>query len=809
MAWAPDPWIRELRHAVRALRRAPGFTLMAVGTLGLAIGVTAGMFSVVDAVLLNPLPYPHADRLVNITATAPGTDLPEEFGVSREFFLHYKERSKLLEDVGFYFEFTNTMRAGDRVERILLSAPPASLFTTLGARPTVGRLPVAEDGERVAILSYGLWQSWFGSDPSVVGRSYFIAGAQRTIVGVMEPGFKFPSANTLAWITSDVRPDNLTLGSFGVPLVARMRPGATVEAVADELTALARELPGRFGGSANYARIIERHRAIVRPFDEAIVGGVARPLWVLFGAVAIVLVIACANVANLFMVRTEGRQRDLAVRRTIGATRAQLIRVQMAEAAVIAALAGVAAIVIASLALPLFVRAAPAGIPRLADVRITGWTVLFTIGAAAAAALACGIVPALRASGVTSAGLRDGSRGTTRRRHWGRDGLVAGQTALALVLLIGSGLLVRSFLALRDVDPGYDSTDIFTFQIAPEGAHLIDGPSFARFDLEFMDRLRALPGVQLVGLVENIPINEGTATARFRPEGSAAAADSGPIINVTYSAGDYFKAMGIDLLDGRPFDTNDHLSNLRHVVVSKSAAQTLWPGENAIGKRVQREGSESWETVIGVVDDVKQYDLRQAPNRHIYFPLVGPEPTSWAVSSPAYVIKTPRAETIAPEVRALVREVAPEAPMYRVYTMQALVDDTLIGLSFTMLTLGVASGLALLLGAVGLYGILSYVVAQRTREIGVRIALGARAGQVRRMVVIQGARVVVLGVAAGIAISIWMTQALGALLYDVAPFDAATFVTMSAGMLLIGLAASYVPARRASRVDPIVSLQAE
>jgi predicted permease len=423
--------------------------------------------------------------------------------------------------------------------------------------------------------------------------------------------------------------------------------------------------------------------------------------------------------------------------------------------------------------------------------------------------LVCGAVPALRASGGQFSRLRDGSRGATRRRHWGRDGLVAGQTALALVLLIGSGLLVRSFWELRHVDPGYDTKDVFTFQIAPENPGLTDGLSFARFDLAFMDRLRALPGVQFVGLVENIPLNEGTFTAHFRREGMAAEADTGPLIQVTYAAGDYFKAMGIDQIAGRPFDTNDHLSNLRHVVISKSAAEALWPGESAIGKRLQQQGLKTWETVVGVVDDVKQYDFRDKAGSHVYFPLVGPEPRSWMISSPAYVIKTPRAETIAPEVRAIVREMAPRAPMYRVFTMAGLSRDSMMDLSFTMLTLSVTSTLALILGAVGLYGVLSYVVAQRTREIGVRMALGARAEQVRRMVVVQGARVVVVGVIIGIGFALWMTRALGSLLFGVAPIDAPTFVAMSAAMIAIGLVASDVPARRASRVDPIVSLQGE
>ncbi len=800
-------WARGLRYAARALRRTPGFTATAVGTLGLAIGVTAGMFSVVDKVLLAPLPYAHADRLVTISASAPGSDFPAEFGVGPEFYLQYKERSRLLEDVSTYNSFTSTLRVGDRVERVPMSWPTTSLFTTLGARPILGRLPVPEDDDHVVVISYALWQSWFGGDPGVLNRVCYASGADRTIVGVMGPTFRFPDDDTRLWISSRIRDDGIEPGRFGLHLVGRMAPGATPEGLARELTVLARTLPERFGGDQQYARLLGRHRAVVHPLVEEMFGGVARPLWVLMAAAGVVLLIACANVANLFMVRTEARQRDLAVRRAIGAARGQLVRHQMAEVALVAVLAGVLAIGLAALTLPLFLRAAPPGIPRIGDVAIGGATLVFTAAAALFAVLACGTIPALRASSPDFARLRDGGRGLTSRRRWIRDGLVAAQTGLALVLLIGAGLLMKSFWELRHVDPGYDTTDVFTFQIAPEGPELNDGPSYARFDLSFMDRLRALPGVQTVGLVENVPLNEGTDSMRFQPEGQTAA---GPLLQYTFAAGDYFKAMGIRLLQGRTFDTSDHLNAIPDILVSRSAATALWPGEDAIGRRLRPEHvSGAVFTVIGVVADVKQYNFRDTPEPLVYFPLVGPTPREWAISSPAYVVKTPRAEEIAGDVRALVHEVAPMAPMYRVYTLAGLARDSMVNLSFTMLTLGLASALALALGAVGLYGVLSYVVAERTREIGVRMALGARADQVRRMVVMQGIRVVGMGVAAGVLVAALSARALETLLFEVRSIDPATFAAMSAGMVVIGLVASYLPARRASLVDPIVSLRGD
>jgi predicted permease len=807
--WTLNEWTRDIGHAVRSLKRTPGFAIMAIGTLALAIGVNAGMFSVVNAVLLNPFPYAHADRLVYIGASAPGSDFPPEFGVSAEFYLQYKEQSKLLQDVSTYNSGTSTLRVGDRVERIRMSWPTPSLFATLGATPILGRLPVPADEDHVAVISYALWTSWFGGDSSVIGKSFFMSGASRTVVGVMPREFRFPNDATMLWIPSEIRPAGLTPGRFGTALVARMAPGATPEAVAAELTALSKRLPERFGGTPRYAKLIEQHRAIVRPLDEQLLGGVARPLWVLLGAVGIVLLIACANVANLFMVRAEGRQRDMAVRRAIGAARGQLIRLQMSEAVVVSAFAGALAVGLAVVSLPLFLRAAPPGIPRLGEAGLNATSLLFTLAVAVLAAIACGVVPAVRASAPDLTRLREGGRGSTRRRHWLRDGLVAGQTALALVLLIASGLLVRSFWELRHVDPGYDTKDVFTFQIAPERPELRDGPSFARFDLDFMDRLRALPSVQSVGLVDNVPLNEGTASARFRAEHAGSERDGGPMLQYTFAAGDYYKTMGIKLLAGRSFETDDHVSGQPNVVISQSAAKLLWPGESAVGRRLAMGQDTLWSTVIGVVGDVMQNDFRSAPLPLVYLPLVGATPATWMVSSPAYVVKTTRAAFIAPEIRALVHGIAPEAPMYREYTMAGLASDSMVQLSFTMLTLGVASVLALILGAVGVYGVLSYVVAQRTREIGVRMALGAKAEQVRRMVVVQGARVLAVGVAIGLIAAIVSTRALGSLLFDVAAVDVTTFAGMSVSMIVVGLLASYLPARRASNVDPIESLRGE
>jgi len=803
-------WLGDLRQALRGLLRTPGFAILAVGSLGLAIGANAVIFSVLDGVLLNPLPFDNTDRLVYIGASAPGSDLPEEFPIAAEFLLQYKEKSELIEEISAFNSFTSTLRVGDRIERIGMSAPSTTLFNTLGVTPILGRLPVPEDEDRTVVISHTLWKTWFGSDPDVIGQTHYVSGEDRTVIGVMGPDFWFPFDGVLLWISNPIRTEGIQPGRFGQPVVARIKPGTQLETLAAELEGLALQLPDRYGGSTNYVRIIQQHQPVVRPLEEQLLGAISGPLWLLLGSMGIVLLIACANVANLFMVRAERRLPDLAVRRALGAGRSRLIFSHMAETAVVAGLAGVLAVVIARLGLPLLLEAAPDQLPRLAEVELSPTTLLFTFGICIVSAFLCGLMPALRFSSPHLAGLREGGRGSSRRRHWWRNSLVTGQTALALVLLIASALLMQSFDKLRAVDPGYDTKDVFTFQIAPEGESLQDAESYARFHMAFMERVAALPGVERVGIVENVPLNEGLTGRRFRTEGTVKEDDAGTLLSLTWSAGDYFRTMGIKVHAGQTFTDEDQFSGLGKILISKSAADLLWPGQDPIGKRIQMEEQETWETVIGVVDDVLQYGFRRAAEPMVYFPLVGQDPeNSRRISSPGYVVKTPRAGEIAPEIRALVREIAPTAPMYRMFTMEGLAADSMVQLSFTTMMIGIAAVLALILGIVGLYGVLSYAVAERTREIGLRMALGAAAKRVRMMIVGQGARVLAAGIVVGTAIAFVATRALATLLFGVEALDIRTYLAVSALMILVGLAACYLPARRASNVDPMVSLRAE
>jgi predicted permease len=809
---------RDLRIAFRSLRKTPWLAASAMLTLALAIGANAAIFSVIHAVLIDPLGFPEPDRLVSIRASAPGSDVTGNFGVGAEFYVQYRENAKALEDLALYQTMQATMRADGNVERLFMSTASPTLFSTLRVEPVIGRLPTEKDEEgKVVVISHWLWMTWFHGDPSVLGRSFDITNAFRTVIGVMGPDFRFPQERTAVWIhdlvTEPIRP-----GAFGLNLVGRMAPGADHESLRTELAALARRLPERFGGSASYARIIEQHRPVVRSLEEALVGNLERPLWILMGTVGIVLLIACANVANMLIARAESRQRDIAVRRALGAARAALIRSQMAEALLLAAFGGAGGILLAWIGVPLIVRAAPESIPRLSSVGVDATALLFTAGVATLAALASGLLPAVRFSNLEiMGGLRNSRRVGPGPGHLTRDALVVVQTAAALVLLVGSALLVQSFRELRRVDPGFDTEDIFTFQMAPNPREhgVTDGATAAQFHFAFMDRLAALPGVESVGLVDTLPLDEGAEPQRFATERTAASGAGAvdPLLRRTFAGGDYFQTMGIRLLSGSYFARDANPASTVGVIVSRSAAELLWPGEDPLGKRLRPSGAPDkigWMTVTGVVADVMLADFRQpTPDPLVYLPMVGQTATSWVVGTPAYVVKSPRAETIAPEIRELIREFAPSAPMYRVFTMAGLAARSMAQLSFSMLTVAIAAGLALILGGVGIYGTLSYMVSQRTREIGIRMALGAQAGEVRRMVVTQGGRVALIGVAIGVVAAVVMTRLLDSMLFRVPAIDLVTFMAMSAVMIGVALLASYIPACRASSVDPMVSLRAE
>ena len=805
-----DKWVKDFRHAARGLVRTPGFSATVVTTLALAIGANAAIFSIVKPVLFAPLPYPNADRLVYIGGTAPGTDQPEAFGVPDELFFEYRESVPAIEDAALYGIGSSTTRAEGQVDQLFVTQATPSLFTTLGAQPLLGRLPNDQDNANVVVLSYWLWQSWFGSDPKVIGRTYTFANQNRTVIGVLTPEFRFPDERVAFWIPLTIRAAQVTPGGFGPRMVARIAPGTDRVRLMAQLEPLARRVQQRLGGPAPYVKIMERHRPIVMPLREHLVGKIATALWILLGTVAIVFLIACVNVANLFTVRAETRRTDFAVRSALGAGRFDLIRSQLTEALLLAAAGGAIGAIIARAGVPLLVRAAPdavaggftgAPIPGLATAHLDLQALLFTAGMSLLAACAFGLLPAIRLSG-SHASLRQAGRGIVGRGGFTRDALVAAQTACAVVLLVGAGLLMRSFWRLSHVDAGYDTRNIFTFQIAAGGPNLNDRVSVSRFQYSFMERLAGIPGVESVGFISTLPLDEGAGTVNVTTPRIEASGVEPPAVRNAAAGGAYFQTMGIKLVRGRHFERVEEETAIPNVIISDAAARMLYPGEDPLGQKIRQAGGQNWYTVIGVVEDVKVDDLRrQSPEPMVYLPGVS--------ASPAYVIRSPRADQLAAEVRAVIREMAPQSPMYRIFTMQSLADRSMASLSFTMLMVGLGAVLALVLGAVGLYGVLSYNVTRRAQEIGVRMALGAEAGVVRRMFIWQGTRVTLAGVVIGIAAAVGLTTYVQTLLYGVERLDLTAFAGMSGVMLAVAFVASYLPARRASRVDPLVALRGE
>jgi putative ABC transport system permease protein len=806
-----ERWIRDFTHAARSLAHAPGFTLVVVATLALAIGANATIFSVVNAVLVQPLPYPDADRLVHIGGTAPGTDQPAEFGVPDELYVEYRESAPGLQDIGLYGTGSSTTRAEGQVDQLFVTQATPSFFTTMGAQTLHGRLPTDQDGNRVVVISHWLWRTWFGSDPSVINKSYIFANETRTVIGVMKPEFRFPDERVAFWVPLTIRAAQVTPGGFGPRVVARMKPGTDRAALVAQLEPLARRVQQRLGGPAPYARIMERHRPVVKPLREHLVGNISTALWILLGTVGIVFLIACANVASLFTVRAENRRRDLAVRRALGAGRGDLVRSQVTEALLLAAAGGAAGALIAWTGVPLLVRAAPdavaggfggAPIPGLATAGLDLTALLFTVGISVLAACAFGLWPAVRFSGSRLGSLQHAGRGIVGG-NLTRDALVIAQTAAALVLLVGSALLMRSFRQLSNVDTGYNTDGIFTFQIAASRPDLNNRAAMSRFQYAFMDRLKAIPGVDSVGYITTLPLDEGAGSQNITTPKIEARGAEAPLVRFAGAGGAYFQTMGIDLVRGRHFERVEEERAMPFVIISKSAAELLFPGEEPVGQQLRpAAGGQTWYSVIGVVEDVLVDDLRRkSPEPMVYLPAVS--------SSPAYVMKSIRADQLEPEVRAIIRDVIPASPMYRIFTMKRLAAKAMATLSFTMLMVSIAAVLALVLGAVGLYGVLSYRVTRRAQEIGVRIALGAEAKTVRRMFVWQGGRVALVGIVVGTLAAVGLTTYIKTLLFNVGRLDALAFAGMSAVMLAVALLASYVPALRASRVDPVVALRAE
>jgi predicted permease len=816
--------VQQIRYVARKLLRSPGFTTVSVLTLAVGIGANTAIFSVVNGVLLRPLPYPNAEELVGLWHSAPGIGFPE-FNQSETTYTLYKELNRTFVDIALVDGRTFNLTDGGDPIRVSSASITSSLFRVLAVGPVRGRAFNEEDDQLgaplVVMLSDELWRGRFGSDPNILGRTLDLNGRTYEVTGIMPPGFAYPDEETQLWIPHRIDPADLGEVSFSYDAIGRLNPGVTLDQAAADLNRMLVQLPERYPGDLT-AGLMEQAQlaAHVNPMHEDVVGDIQQVLWILLGTVSFVLLIACANVANLFLVRAEARQKEVAVRTALGAGRGDLVRYFLTESILLALVGGIVGVGLAYAGIQGLIALGPENIPRLDQVGLHGTVLAFTGVISVAAGLLFGAVPILRYTSpnlVTS--LKEGGRGGSsgRETHRARNLLVISQVALALVLLVGSGLMARSFWALRDVDPGFDTEGILTLRLSLPAAEYPDAQSAAAFYQQLLQNIRALPGVQAAGANTNLPMTDGQNNSGLLLEDFPLQQDEmPPIIRVNFTATGYFEALGIPLREGRTFERRDHEERSGAVVVSAGFAERFWPGQSALGKRVAPGlgdgGDTRWYTIVGVVGDVRDDGMAGNAPEMAYYPTVALPggDGGWIRRTMSLAIRASVEPTsLTASVRQAVWALNPRLPLANIETTGDIVSGSMARTAFTMLLLGIAAGVALLLGTVGIYGVISYIVSQRTREIGVRMALGAKQGDVSRMVVRQGVVISSAGVAVGLMAAFGLTRLMAALLFGVSATDPVTFAGVAALLFGVSALASYVPARRAAGVNPVEALHYE
>ncbi len=818
---ASSGMLGELKFALRGLGRNRAFTAATVLTLALGIGANTAVFTLVDGVLIRPLPFRESERLVSIRHE--GRDGKDQLPMSTGLYVLYGQRVKTLEALSLYSSNNVNLVMGGEPEQIPAQVVTPGYFRTLGVKPERGREFTAAEGapggEPVVMLSDGFWRRRFGADAGVLGKKVDINGRLRTVVGVLPADFGYPDREAQLWLPLVINPAQAALAAFGSNAIGRLSPGATVESLHAELQGLIARLAELFPESGAPAFLKEVNlQSTVTPLKESLVGEVSTTLWILLGTVGFVLLIACANVANLLLVRAESRQRELAVRLAIGAGRMHVLRWFLSESFVLAAAGGLLGLAIAALSVRASIRLVPTDIPRLAeigvDMRVAGFTAAIALGCA----LFFGFFPWLRlTAGELASQLREGgARGATsgRARHRLRNALVVTQVALALVLLVGAGLMARSFRALSAVDPGFTADRVLTARITVPQAEIQSWEGTAGFFRDLRERLAAQPGVDAVGFVQSAPLTGGVSFFGIEVADFPRGPNEMPVFatNQNVEAG-YFEALRIKLHQGRTFQTGDGAEGTRAVIVSRSFAQHWWPNTSPLGRRM-RLGfeNEDWYTIVGVVDDVHYAKLDDKAEEVVYWPAtVGPAATPQPTRVMDVVIRmaTDDATRFIPILRREVRALNARVPVSNPRPLNELVKEATARVSFTMALLAVASGIALLLGLVGIYGVITYIVTQRTREIGVRMALGATAGGVRTMVLRQGVGLALAGVALGLLAAASLSSVIGAVLFGVKAIDPLTYAVVATVLLSAAAAASWLPARRAAAVPPSIALRSE
>lgn len=812
--------VREFGHAARRLRRRPSFAAATILTLALGIGAATSVFSLVHGVVLSPLDYPESERIVRVDHGGAGLGIDRGLGVTYGFYRFYAERVRTADAMAMFTTIDQTLTGRGEPVRLPIAAATPSLRDVLRVRPAVGRWFTAEEGRPgaapVTVLSHDLWRDRFGGDPGVVGTAVELEGGAVEVVGVMPRGFAFPLRETALWIPRVV--PETGIGGWNDQAVARLAPGATPEALRSEMAGLLPLLRETSDDPPRVAMYLDEAQVTPRivSLKESLIGDIRSTLWILLGTVGFVLLIAVANVANLFLVRAEEGQRESAVRTALGADRARLLRGYLAETLLIAGAAGALGIGAAAVAVRVLRLRAPVNVPRLDEVGLDPVVLAVALVTCLVASVLLGLIPGLRRRGDLSVELKEGAGRTTanRRRLRGRNVLVAAQVALALVLLIGSGLLFRTFQELRAVDLGFTEREALTFEMGLPSSRYQDRASAKAFHDALRPRLAAIPGVEAVAAVgQCLPLvghmcwgevleAEGHPT----PEGQVP-----PVIGARIATHGYFATMGIPVR-GRSFTPADAAPGGERVaILSEAGAAAYFPEGEALGGRVRFGGPESPAyTVVGIARDVRGRVATDDFTRAIYLPVRPDTEEGPAPQRMSYVVKTTVPPTsIAAAVRRAVTEADPAVPLATVRTLDQLVASAMAPTAFALTLIGLAAAIALLLGAVGVYAVVAYAVSRRTSEIGVRMALGAGAREVRTMVLRQGGGVVLAGVAVGLVAALGLTRLMSGMLFGVSAADPVSYAVLTAVMLAIAGLALYLPARRASRVNPLEALRTD
>lgn len=816
----------QLRLPWRRLAASPGFAGVALTMIAVGVGAAVSVFSIVNAVLLRPLPVPEPERLVTLMHDLPG--LPggvgerELFRISDALYFLYADESRTLDGVAAIQESQAGFTDPEHPQRVSATRVTASFFDLMRTPPRLGRVFTAEDeragSESVILLSDGLWRTRFAADPRVVGRIVDLDGARAEIVGVMPPGFGLPRPETGIW-----RPLRLSrsgmLGAFRSLGVGRIANGSTVDEVQAELSAMLSNLVDVFPDEYAAPHLAAAGIGpVVEPVREFIVNDFRATLWVLFAAVGFLFLVACANVANLFLARCEARRGEIAMRAALGESSGRLGGSLLLEGLALGVAGGGAALLLAPLLVRVLLRVGPQRLPRLAEVTVDGPAVLFGVGLSVAAGLFLGCLPAARAFFAAARPCRSaGARAATAGRGWrrARRGLVAAQTALALTLVVGSGLAVRSFQKLTRVDPGFDPVDVLTFGVELPDRLYAAPASRLRFHDQLVTRLRALPGAAGAAAATAVPLGGAgtTYTTNHGLEGRTEGLD--PVLRWKRVSAGYFGAMGIEFAEGRDFGRPDAGRQAPVAIVSRSLARAYWPGGSAIGKGLRPGGlpaqkGDGWFRIVGVVDDVHELALDGGPPPMAYYPLLvadaGGGDVPWRMS---YVVRAANAESFTNAVARTVRDLDDRLPVADVATLETLISRARVEREFVMILLVAAAGFTLLLATAGLYGVVSSMVSQRRREIAVRMAVGAQAGDVRRLVLAEAGWMVLAGAAPGVGAAVMLTRWFQAMLFETNPLDPVVFAAVSAVLVSAGLLASWLPARRAARVDPAAALGVE